>query len=182
MDAVSLVRGLARNNAWANHRLYGACEGLSRDALHATRTSFFPTLMKTLNHNLIVDWYYIDALAREGRGRTVFDRGFEPFTDLAALRQAQRAADLKLVAFVESLQGDDDLDVETKIERQDHIQAERAGDVLMHLFQHQIHHRGQAHAMLAGTQVAPPQLDEFFLREELPLRQHELEELGLPLT
>ena len=40
---------------------------------------------------------------------------------------------------------------------------ERIGAVLAHLFQHQIHHRGQAHAMLAGTDVKPPQLDEFFL-------------------
>ena len=35
--------------------------------------------------------------------------------------------------------------------------------------------------MLAGTPVKPPQLDEFFLREELSLRRRELEELGLPL-
>ncbi len=40
---------------------------------------------------------------------------------------------------------------------------ERIDRLLAHLFQHQIHHRGQAHAMLAGTTVAPPQLDEFFL-------------------
>ena len=39
----------------------------------------------------------------------------------------------------------------------------RSDALLPHLFQHQIHHRGQAHAMLAGTGVAPPQLDEFFL-------------------
>jgi uncharacterized damage-inducible protein DinB len=58
---------------------------------------------------------------------------------------------------------------------------ERAGDILLHLFEHQIHHRGQVHAMLAGTRVAPPQLDEFFLREELPLRRRDLEALGLPL-
>jgi uncharacterized damage-inducible protein DinB len=54
-------------------------------------------------------------------------------------------------------------------------------DVLLHLFTHQIHHRGQVHAMLAGTRVKPPQLDEFFMREELPLRASELSELGLPL-
>ncbi len=41
--------------------------------------------------------------------------------------------------------------------------SERTDAVLAHLFQHQIHHRGQAHAMLAGTPVPPPQLDEFFL-------------------
>jgi len=51
----------------------------------------------------------------------------------------------------------------------------------MHLFTHQIHHRGQAHAMLSGTKVKPPQLDEFFMSEELPLRKAELEDLGLPL-
>jgi uncharacterized damage-inducible protein DinB len=53
--------------------------------------------------------------------------------------------------------------------------------VLMHLHVHQIHHRGQVHAMLAGTPVKPPQLDEFFMREELPLREAELRELGLPI-
>jgi hypothetical protein len=36
--------------------------------------------------------------------------------------------------------------------------------------------------MLAGTSVPPPQLDEFFLREELPLRRDELAELELPLV
>ena len=41
--------------------------------------------------------------------------------------------------------------------------SERTDAILAHLFQHQIHHRGQAHAMLAGTAVPPPQLDEFFL-------------------
>ena len=51
----------------------------------------------------------------------------------------------------------------------------------MHLFQHQIHHRGQVHAMLAGTPVKPPQLDEFFMAEEAPLRESELRDLGLPV-
>ena len=50
--------------------------------------------------------------------------------------------------------------------------------LLAHLFQHQIHHRGQAHAMLAGTSVAPPQLDEFFCANEAHLRAAELAELG----
>ena len=49
---------------------------------------------------------------------------------------------------------------------EDGIFHERIGDILAHLFQHQIHHRGQAHAMLSGTSVAPPQLDEFFLEYE----------------
>jgi len=51
--------------------------------------------------------------------------------------------------------------------------------VLAHLFVHQIHHRGQAHAMLSGTRVAPPQLDEFFLVWDAPRRAAELRRLGL---
>jgi uncharacterized damage-inducible protein DinB len=35
--------------------------------------------------------------------------------------------------------------------------------LLLHLFQHQIHHRGQAHVQLQHAGVAPPQLDEFYL-------------------
>lgn len=73
------------------------------------------------------------------------------------------------------------LDEVIAIPRRDHDQHERVGDVLQHLYQHQIHHRGQAHAMLAGTGVKPPQLDELFLASELPLREADLREVGLPL-
>jgi uncharacterized damage-inducible protein DinB len=180
MDALSLLVRMARNNAWANHRLYAACARLSRDELHARRTSFFPTLIATLNHNLIVDWYYVDALLQEGRGRSVFASEV-PYTEVCPLREAQWKVDLRLVGLVEAMRSEQELDTDVRLERDDHVQFEHAGDVLAHLFQHQIHHRGQAHAMLAGTHVPPPQLDEFFLREELPLRRGELEELGLPL-
>jgi uncharacterized damage-inducible protein DinB len=181
MNSLSILRAAARNNAWSNHRLLAACARLSHDDLHATRTSFFSTIMKTLNHILVVDWYYVDALASEGLGQRVFEPE-EPFAQLTQLRQAQGAVDQKLTTLVESFRSERDLETEVKLERPDHIQIERAGDVLLHLFQHQIHHRGQVHAMLAGTSVRPPQLDEFFFQEELPLRQRELEELGIPLV
>jgi len=48
----------------------------------------------------------------------------------------------------------------------------------MHLLTHQIHHRGQAHAMLAGTRVAPPQLDEFLMPSESHFRVSDLAALG----
>ena len=181
MSALTILRASARNNAWANHRLYGACAKLSHEELREERTAFFPTIMKTLNHILIVDWYYVDALVREGQGRSVFDKGEETFTDFVPLRVAQRAVDMKLLKFVESTSDEKNLETIVEIQRLDHVQRETVTDVLLHLYEHQIHHRGQVHAMLSGTSVEPPQLDEFFLREELPLRQKDLEELGLPL-
>jgi uncharacterized damage-inducible protein DinB len=58
--------------------------------------------------------------------------------------------------------------------------AERIRDVLAHLFQHDIIIRGPVHAMLARTDLAPPQLDEFFLQQDAPLRTDDLCALELP--
>ncbi|MEX2326787.1 MAG: hypothetical protein WD558_03575, partial [Pseudomonadales bacterium] len=60
------------------------------------------------------------------------------------------------------------------------IQREPVGRVLLHLFEHQIHHRGQEHAILSGTHVKPPQLHEFFLGDpkEQGFRQEDFSELG----
>lgn len=180
MNTLAAFRSMAQNNAWSNHRLHRACAELTFAELTAERTSFFPSLDKTLTHILHVDWYYLDAFERGGRGLAIFE-GAEPFTDFAALRQAQREADRRLIAYCDQLSDDAALDGEVQILRTDHVQVDRVGSVLLHLFVHQVHHRGQAHAMLAGTRVKPPQLDEFFMAAELPLREAELRELGLPV-
>ena len=41
----------------------------------------------------------------------------------------------------------------------------RAGDILLTLFNHQTHHRGQVHALLTQADVAPPPLDVIFYLE-----------------
>jgi uncharacterized damage-inducible protein DinB len=55
-----------------------------------------------------------------------------------------------------------------------------SGTCSTHLFQHDLHQRGPVHAMPAGTDVAPPQLDEFFLQQDAPLRTDDLCALELP--
>jgi uncharacterized damage-inducible protein DinB len=104
-----------------------------------------------------------------------------PFRDAASLAQAQRASDERLLAFTGALGDEAGLARIVELQRDDHVQRETVLDTLLHLDVHQIHHRGQVHAMLAGTRVKPPQLDEFFMSEELPLREEELRALGLPL-
>ena len=171
-------RACALNNAWSNHRLLYACARLSQQEFEATRTSFFPSLQKTLNHILIVDWYYLDGLEQGGRGPSTYAEEI-PCPRLPDLAAAQRACDLRLVRFCDRL-GEEDLDRSVALDRGEHgVTHEIVHAVLSHLFVHQIHHRGQAHAMLAGTSVAPPPLDEFFLAWDAPLRRAELEELGL---
>ena len=155
-------RAMARNNGWANDRLLEACEGLDAAAFAAPRTSFFPSLRETLNHLHAVDLFYLDALEETGRGLAAFDP-HPDFARPAELRAAQAASDRRLIGFCDRL-AERDLDRRVETARDpDGRPTERVDALLAHLFQHQIHHRGQAHAMLAGTEVAPPQLDEFFL-------------------
>jgi uncharacterized damage-inducible protein DinB len=180
MTLAQHFRAMARNNAWANHRLLEACAGLGEDALRARRTSFFPSIHLTLNHILLVDWYYLDALDNGGRRlRELYGLGAEPCPTFAELWRAQAAVDRRLIAYCDGL-GADGVEAVVVLNRPGDVHnSERVGDVLAHLFQHDIHHRGQVHAMLAGTGVAPPQLDEFFLAQDAPLRAAELEALGL---
>jgi uncharacterized damage-inducible protein DinB len=174
---------MAYNNAWANHRLLKACERLRQEDFVAARVSFFPSLKATLNHIVTVDWYYIDALERWQRRQEPnaepyrFFEPEEPFERCAALAAEQRATDRRLVALCTSL-SDAALEEEVPLWRREGLVREQATRLLAHLFQHQIHHRGQAHAMLAGTPVAPPQLDEFFCANEAHLRAQDLAELG----
>ena len=41
---------------------------------------------------------------------------------------------------------------------------EEVGALILHLVQHQIHHRGQAHTMVLEAGIDPPQLDDFHLQ------------------
>lgn len=177
MSLANHLQGMARNNAWSNDRLLRACAALTPDAFAAPRTGFFPSLRLTLNHILTVDWYYIDALEEGGRGVGVFAVD-TPFPDFPDLDRAQRESDRRLIAFCDRLDGAD-LSRTVLTERDEGAVPERIDRLLLHLFQHQIHHRGQAHAMLSGTAAEPPQLDEYFLDYDRHRRADEVARLGL---
>lgn len=165
MTGPALLARMARNNAWANARLLGAVTALPEDGFAAPRQGFFPSLRATLNHILMCDLYYLDALEETGRGRAAYDDPVD-HADPAALAEAQAAADRRLIAFCDGL-AEADLAREVPTDRgAAGIVPERIGDLLPHLFQHQVHHRGQAHNMLSQAGAAPPQLDDFHLRYE----------------
>jgi len=177
---LSLARVLsiqAHANRLANRRLQAALANLSTSELHSKRTSFFPTLIGTLNHLLAVDRYYISALHGEPDMEAQYRR-FAPHDELASYASAQDASDQKLIAFCDKL---DDTSVNAVVHMlhgSEPTKSDLACLVLNHLFMHQTHHRGQVHSMLAGTHVKPPQLDEFILRVDEPFRVSEMAALG----
>ncbi|MDX6751008.1 DinB family protein [Geminicoccaceae bacterium 1502E] len=171
---VSHFRAMARNNAWSNHRLLAACARLSTAELSAGRAGFFPSILLTLNHILTVDRYYQDALSGEPAPEAP-----PPFAELVPLEAAQQAADRRLMAFCDRLDAAALGRAVTLVRPGRTAPPERVRDVLAHLFLHQIHHRGQLHAMLSGTSVPPPQLDEFFLEDDRERRAPDLAAMRL---
>ncbi|MGI3184194.1 DinB family protein [Nioella aestuarii] len=151
---------MALNNAWANATLYGAIADMSEEAFAAPRPGFFPSLKATLNHIYEVDLYYVDALEAGGRGRAVFDR--RDIGSVAELAKAQADVDMRLASFCKGLTPAM-LDEDRVTERREGPVTETIGALLLHLFQHQVHHRGQAHTMVHDAGIAPPQLDDFHL-------------------
>ncbi len=157
-------RRMAAYNRWANARLYEAVGKLSPEEFAAPRSGFFPSLVKTLNHILVGDTVWMGRL--DGTGSSINGLDEILHADLAALTAARVAMDIRIIAFVDAL-------APARLE-EDLVYRTVAGDpmrthvaqVLAHFFNHQTHHRGQAHAMLSSTKVAPPVLDLiYFLRD-----------------
>jgi uncharacterized damage-inducible protein DinB len=156
---------LARYNAWANHRLYRACEQLGEAEYLRERVSFFGSLHATLNHILVADRIWIARL--EGRTPPALELDQILYADLVGLRIARGAEDERLrhvVAGVAEAMLSEPLAYRNS--RGDRVAAP-LGLLLGHLFNHQTHHRGQVHALLSHTKVPPPSLDlTLFLREK----------------
>jgi len=176
MELAAQLRIQAHANRLANHRLHAVMAALSREAFHASGTSFFPSLAATLNHLLAVDEYYVGALCGDGDLADKY-KAFVPADALPALVARQAASDARLIGYCATLDNSD-CDAIVDMDRGREVQRDRVGHVLAHLFMHQTHHRGQAHAMLAGTAVALPQLDEFLMPSDAGLRAADMAALG----
>ncbi|WP_333816888.1 DinB family protein [Tabrizicola sp.] len=175
-DPLRVYRKLAQANRLANARLHRACAALDPVELSAPRPAFFGSIQKTLNHILMVDRFYLNALLGRPLDRAALDEAsFCP--DLSTLAAWQADSDAALIAHVEGL-SPEALTGIVAIDRGERVQSDRRDDVLSHIFQHQTHHRGQVHGLLSATSVAPPQLDEFIVGDDAAARAEDMARLG----
>ena len=175
-DFLRTFRKLAQANRLANARLHRACGLLEPAELTAPRPAFFRTIQATLNHILMVDRFYLNALLGHHLDRALLDEAtFCP--DLPTLAGWQETSDLALLAHLESLTPVSLTQI-VGIDRGERVQYDRRDDILSHVFQHQTHHRGQIHGMLSATILKPPQLDEFIVGDDQAARAEDLALLG----
>lgn len=155
---------MAAYNRWANERLYGAVAALPEQLFRQERGAFFGSLCGTLNHILVADLMWLHRLTGTGRLPTRLNEILHD--DFATLRQVREAEDARIVTVVSGF-GDADWDRVLEYRRASgKAEANPIREILAHFFNHQTHHRGQAHAILTGLGQEGPELDLiYFLRK-----------------
>jgi uncharacterized damage-inducible protein DinB len=161
----------AAYNRWANALLYGAAAKLPDVDYHADRGAFFGSLHGTLNHLLVTDRIWLRRFTGSGPQPTRLSEIL--FDDLPSLSNARTAEDARIVAFVDGLTEADLVGTFTyrTITRPADI-TQPLAPALSHFFNHQTHHRGQAHTLLtiAAGRDAAPSLDLIYFQRETGIR------------
>jgi uncharacterized damage-inducible protein DinB len=145
-------------NAWANRRLYDAAAQLSDTEYRTDKGAFFKSMHGTLNHLLTTDRIWMKRFTGEGEAPDRLDAILHE--RLADLRAARDAEDRRIVAWVDSL---DEARLEGVIRYRRVSTPDEFVQPLMpaldHWFNHQTHHRGQAHMILTSFAKKAPELD-----------------------
>lgn len=156
---------MATYNRWANLRLYDMVAALPDELYRKPIGVYFKSLHGTLNHLLTADRIWMRRL--EGKGDHPDKLNATIHDDLVSLQAARVAEDQRIVNFVDSLR---DADFERSWEYtmlNGTRQRQCLREILAHLFNHQTHHRGQAHAALTSLGVSEPKpLDLLIMLKE----------------
>jgi uncharacterized damage-inducible protein DinB len=163
MQLADHVRLMAEYNQWMNQKLYAACACLSPTQLAENKKAFFGSVLKTLNHLIIADTLWLKRFALAG----------VPCATLAAVHDLASPSQLDEVLFAEmdgltarrtlldqtllALAGEATDEMLQQALSYRNFKGEPHEKIffnlLMHMFNHQTHHRGQVTTLLSQFDI-----------------------------
>ena len=159
------IRLLARYNRWMNDKLYQAAATLTHEQLVLDRGAFFKSILGTLNHLVVTDIVWLNRLGTHPAKHHAIEPALRLprpealdlvlHDDLPSLTATRRALDDILLAWTDEIVLPD-LDVAIDYRNMKGVpQRKRFGSLMLNLFNHHTHHRGQATTLLtqAGADV-----------------------------
>jgi uncharacterized damage-inducible protein DinB len=150
-------RMFAAYNAWCNRRLFDCAAKLPETDYRADRGAFFKSVHGTLNHLLVGDRIWMHRFTGEGEFPPSLDVILHD--DFSSLRGAREAEDARISGYIGRLDNaklGGELRFRTVVNPKTITQP--LSFALDHFFNHQTHHRGQAHALLSaflGNEATP---------------------------
>lgn len=148
MITPAYVRMMSRYNRAMNERVYDVCASLGDEDRKQDRGAFFGSIHATLNHLVWADARAVAAFA--SREAPPPDTRTEMHADFDSLRAHRRALDEAIVAIAEVLtQPMLDAKKTQASVATGRVREWPLGALLVHLFNHQTHHRGQLSTLLS---------------------------------
>lgn len=157
MDTLIIFQKLAQYNRIANQRLYQACAQLGDDEYRRLRAGSFGSIHALLNHGLLADRIWMSRFS--GGGKTTPPLNSVLYNEFAALRTARVHDDIAMEAFFQNTPASFLTDRLSYTNSKGVHYEEASVPAVLHMFNHQTHHRGQVHVMLSQCGVQPPSLD-----------------------
>jgi uncharacterized damage-inducible protein DinB len=162
MITPGFVCKLAAYNAEMNRRLYEAAANLDEVERRADRGAFWGSIQGTLSHLVWADRMWMSRFDGGARPPVALPQSAALFNEFAPMRVAREAEDERITAWAGQVT-QDWLDGELSWfsgATQSHQVASRAL-LVIHVFNHQTHHRGQVHALLTRAGQATGATDLF---------------------
>jgi len=165
MSFCSHIQLMASYNEWMNARVYEAAARLSPQELAADRGAFFKSVLGTLNHLVVADTRWLKRFATHPAHYATLDPVRQLatpaaldqilFDDIGALTDHRRMLDGVIERWAADVK-EADLAHLLEYKNMKGVPGHRRFESLvMHFFNHQTHHRGQATTLLfqAGHDV-----------------------------
>ena len=153
----------AAYNQWANKLLYEAARRLPDEDYRRDRGAFFKSVHGTLNHILVGDRIWMKRFTGEGDAPKRLDAIL--CDELETLVVEREREDARIIEWVSGL------DAKALAGRFTYTTitdmrtiSQRVAPAMSHFFNHQTHHRGQAHALLTGFGLEAPSLDLLYFQ------------------
>jgi uncharacterized damage-inducible protein DinB len=163
LQRIDHMRLMAQYNQWMNGKLYAAAATLPHAAVLQDRGAFFGSLLGTLNHLAVADIIWLKRLAHGLEGHAELDPvramampaalNAVVCDTLPALHELRVKLDNALLALAAAL-AEEELDRVIEYKTMAGIPGSDSLYVLLlHVFNHQTHHRGQASTLLTQSGV-----------------------------
>lgn len=159
------VRLMAAYTRWQNTSIYAAADTLTDDARRQDRGAFFGSIHGTLNHVLWGDQLWLHRLAGTPAPRSPDIPGsVRQFADWQTLKSERAQTDDAILAWSRRVTDEDLAGTFSWFSGAIQADVVRPRQTLViQLFNHGTHHRGQVHAMLTAAGATPDDTDVPFM-------------------
>jgi len=146
MTTLDLFQTVTRYNAWMNQKMYAICETIPDSVRREDKGAPFRSIHGTLNHILLTDKAWLGRFTGQPFVFASLDQ--ELFHDFAELRAEREKTDERLSQYFASLDESAITEPFTFTSSQGLTFTLLLGHLLLHVGNHQTHHRGQLTTLL----------------------------------